>query len=132
MAGLRQSISNEAPRLDKWLWAVRLYKTRSLAIAACQAGHVKIDEKRVKPSRPVRLGEVIEARTGDIVRRYRVLAFLERRVGAKVVPEFAEDLTPPEELANRCEPRLEPLFHRPKGTGRPTKRDRRLLDQVGL
>ena len=132
MGALQTIIPSDAPRLDKWLWAVRLYKTRSLAIAACQAGHVKIDDQRVKPSRPVRLGEVIEARTGDIVRRYRVLAFLERRVGAGMVPQFAEDLTPPGELTKRREPRLEPLFHRPKGAGRPTKRDRRLLDEVGL
>ncbi|MCP5522615.1 MAG: RNA-binding S4 domain-containing protein [Verrucomicrobiales bacterium] len=131
--GVLQNVEdNQAPRLDKWLWAVRLYKTRSLAIAACQAGHVKIEDQRVKPSRPVRLGEIIEARTGDLLRRYRVLALLDRRVGAKLVPQYAEDLTLPGESTAPREPRLEPLFHRPKGAGRPTKRDRRLLDQVDV
>jgi ribosome-associated heat shock protein Hsp15 len=118
-------------RLDKWLWAVRLYKTRSRAIAACHAGHVRIDGQRVKPSRPVRVGEIIEARTGEITRRYRVLEPLERRVGARLVPQYAEDLTPEEEYLRPREARRDPFFRRPKGAGRPTKRDRRMLDRLG-
>jgi ribosome-associated heat shock protein Hsp15 len=123
--------SQPVVRLDKWLWAVRLYKTRSRAIAACHAGHVRIDGQRVKPSRPVRLGEIIEARTGEITRRYRVLDRLERRVSAKLVPQYAEDLTPEKEYLRPREARLDPFFRRPKGAGRPTKRDRRLLDRLG-
>ncbi len=127
---LMESEPRHDVRLDKWLWAVRVYKTRSSAIAACQAGHVKIGGRRVKPSRSVRLGEIIAAQVGEIIRTIRVTGFLERRVGARLVPEFMEDLTPPSEYARRQAPRLEPLFHRPKGLGRPTKRSRRLLERL--
>lgn len=123
--------SQPTVRLDKWLWAVRLYKTRGRAIEACHAGHVRIDGERVKPARSVRVGEVIEARTGEIVRRYRVLAPLDRRVGAKLVPNYAEDLTPEEEYLRPKQEREEPFFRRKKGTGRPTKRDRRQIERLG-
>jgi ribosome-associated heat shock protein Hsp15 len=119
-------------RIDKWLWAVRVFKSRSQAAAACEAGHVKLDGQRVKPSRSVHPGEVFTARVGDITRTLKVLALLAQRVGPKLVPQYAEDLTPPEEYAKPRTPVLEPLFHRPKGTGRPTKRDRRLLENLGL
>lgn len=119
-------------RLDKWLWAVRLYKTRSLASQACQAGHVKVNDQRVKPARSVHVGERIEAQQGEIKRTLRVLGLIEHRVGAKLVPQFAEELTPPEERNKPREARVEPLLHRPKGAGRPTKRERRLLEQMGF
>lgn len=128
--GVMSSEASGSVRLDKWLWAVRVYKTRSLAIAACQAGHVKIDDQRVKPARSVRPGEIITAVVGEITRTVKVIALLDRRVGGAVVPQYAEDLTPASEYERRREPRVEPLFHRPRGYGRPTKRDRRLLDQV--
>ena len=83
-------------RIDKWLWAVRLYKTRSLAIAACQAGHVKIKDQSVKPAREIRPNDIIEALTGYTLRTVKVLALLDKRVGAKLVPEYMQDLTPPE------------------------------------
>jgi ribosome-associated heat shock protein Hsp15 len=118
-------------RVDKWLWSVRVFKTRSLAIEACHAGHVKIGDQRVKPSRSVHPGETITAQVGEILRTVRVLALLEHRVGAAMVPQYLEDLTPPEELQKPREPVLVPLFQRPKGSGRPTKRDRRLLEQMG-
>jgi ribosome-associated heat shock protein Hsp15 len=115
-------------RIDKWLWAVRLFKSRSLATAACQAGHVKIAGQSVKPSREVRVGEVIAAQTGRVQRSVRVLALLEHRVGAKLVPECLEDLTPPEEY-ERARREAEPaLLQFPKGWGRPTKRQRRQID----
>lgn len=119
-------------RIDKWLWAVRVYKTRSLAIAACDAGHVKIDGQRVKPARTLRVGDVLNVQVGDISRTLKVTATLDRRVSAAAAKAFVEDLTPPTEYEKAREPRLEPLFHRPKGAGRPTKRDRRLLDQLGF
>ena len=127
---MSDAASQPVVRLDKWLWAVRLYKTRSRAIAACHAGHVRIAGQRVKPSRPVRPGEIIEARTGEITRRYRVIERLERRVSAKLVPLYAEDLTPEEEYLRPREVRQDPFFRRPKGAGRPTKRERRLLDRL--
>ena len=117
----------ERVRIDKWLWAVRLYRSRSLATEACHAGHVKIAGQSVKPSREVRVGETITAQAGGLTRTVRVLALLDRRVGAKVAAGFAEDLTPPEERARAREERAR-ASHFPKGFGRPTKRQRRLLE----
>ena len=117
----------ERVRIDKWLWAVRLYRSRSLATEACHAGHVKIAGQSVKPSREVRVGETITAQTERLTRTVRVLALLDRRVGAKVVGGFAEDLTPPEERARAREERAQ-VPHLTKGFGRPTKKQRRLLE----
>lgn len=114
-------------RIDKWLWAVRLYKSRSLASAACSAGRVRIGGQTLKPSRSVRPGEVITAVTGDITRTVRVVGLLERRVGAKLVADYMEDLTPAAEYSKPREPDFRPLLLRPKGAGRPTKKDRRRI-----
>lgn len=121
----------EEVRLDKWLWSVRIYKTRTLATKACQVGHVRVDGHRVKAARSVRLGETVTARVGELTRTIRVLSLLDRRVGARLAADYAEDLTPESERRKPREPRLEPLFHRVRGAGRPTKRDRRLLDKMG-
>jgi ribosome-associated heat shock protein Hsp15 len=118
-------------RLDKWLWAVRLFKTRGLAAEACAVGHVTVNGQRAKPGRTVHPGELVEAQVGEVRRTVRVLGTLERRVGAQAVAPYIQDLTPPEELNKPREARVEPLFHRPKGAGRPTKRDRRLLERMG-
>jgi ribosome-associated heat shock protein Hsp15 len=120
-----------AVRIDKWLWSVRVFKTRSLAIDACNAGHVKLDGQRVKPSRSVHVGEVYTAQVGELTRTIKSLGLIERRVGAAQVPQFMEDLTPKVEYERPRQATLEPLFHRPKGAGRPTKRDRRLLERMG-
>lgn len=119
-------------RLDKWLWAARVFKTRSLAIDACHAGHVKVGGHRVKPARSVRVGEIIEAQVGELLRIVKVRQLRERRVGAAILPELLEDLTPPAEKVARPGAPPEPLFHRPKGSGRPTKRERRLLERMGF
>jgi ribosome-associated heat shock protein Hsp15 len=116
-----------AVRADRWLWAVRLYKTRGLACAACNAGHVRVNGHPCKPARPVRAGDVLSALTGEITRTVKVLAVLENRVGAKLVPQYLEDLTPPAEYAKPREQRLAPAGQRSKGAGRPTKKDRRVL-----
>lgn len=116
-------------RIDKWLWAVRLYKSRSLATEACTAGHVKLAGQALKPAREVRPGEVITALTGHIHRTVRVLAVLERRVGAKVVKDYLEDLTPAEEYTRARQEAAEQAVVYPKGLGRPTKKQRRLLQQ---
>ena len=110
-------------RIDRWLWAVRLYQTRSLAAKACLAGHVKIAGQSVKPSRDVRVGDVVQARTGYVNRTVKVLGLLEQRVGAKIASDFVEDLTAPEEFARARDEaiRNKPL-HPP---GRPTKKQRR-------
>ena len=113
-------------RIDKWLWAVRVYKSRSLATAACDAGRVTIGGQKVKPSRGVKAGDVITATAGDINRTIKVLAFLEQRVGARLVGDYMEDLTPASELQKPREhfPKAAIPF-RPKGAGRPTKKERR-------
>lgn len=119
-----------AARLDKWLWAVRLFKTRSLAGDACRAGSVTINELPAKPARAVRVGEVIRVRQGLVLRTLRVLGVPRSRVGAKVVPQFCDDQTPPEEFAKARANPVQQTLAREKGSGRPTKRDRRLLDSL--
>ena len=114
-------------RIDKWLWATRLFKSRSLATAACNAGHIKISGRNVKASHEVRLGDVISALTGSVNRTVKVLAILERRVGAKLVPDYLQDQTPPEEYARAREEAARSATLYPKGLGRPTKRQRRQL-----
>lgn len=119
-----------AVRIDKWLWAVRLYKTRTLAATACRNGRVTVGGQIVKPSREVKINDLILAQTGDITRTVKVIALLEQRVGAPTVKDFAEDLTPASEYNKPREKVLEPLFYRPKGAGRPTKKDRRALNKL--
>lgn len=118
----------ENVRMDKWLWAVRLFRSRSLASEACVAGHVKIRGQRIKPSRDVHVGEIITAQTGRICRTVKVLALLDKRVGAKFVPDFLEDLTPPEEYERARQETAPRLVQFPKGLGRPTKKQRRQLE----
>jgi ribosome-associated heat shock protein Hsp15 len=116
-------------RIDKWLWSVRLFKSRSLAATACSAGKVQVGGQPVKPSRSVKPGEVITAATGEIMRTVKVTALLEKRVGAKLVSQFMEDLTPASEYQKPREKNfLIPIFHRPKGSGRPTKKERRNMN----
>ena len=114
-------------RVDRWLWAVRLYKTRSLAAVACTGGHVQVNGQACKPARLVRPGDFIQARSGDLTRSVKVVAVLQNRVGAKQVSQYLEDHTPPAEYERaRANPKLSP-GHRPKGAGRPTKKERRVL-----
>jgi len=117
-------------RLDQWLWTVRLYRTRTLATVAIRNGWVTVNGDVVKPAREVQLGQQIQARTGDITRTYRVLGTPESRVSAPQVAQFAEDLTPASELERRREPSVLAVAVRPRGSGRPTKRDRRTIDQL--
>jgi ribosome-associated heat shock protein Hsp15 len=118
----------ESVRLDKWLWSVRLYPTRSLATAACSAGKVRVNGQPAKPARNVHPGETITAIASEITRTVKVIALLEQRVGAKLVPEFMQDLTPPEEFNKPREPHLQSPFQRAPGTGRPTKKERRSFE----
>lgn len=120
--------ANVAVRLDKWLWAVRLYKSRSLSAEACASGKVRINGQETKPARTVHVGDIITARTGDITRTVKVKGLLENRVGAKLVANYLDDLTPPDELGKSRDPNYRTPVLRPKGAGRPTKRDRRRLD----
>ncbi|HTZ22329.1 MAG TPA: S4 domain-containing protein [Opitutaceae bacterium] len=116
-------------RLDKWLWAVRIFKSRSLATDACRAGSVCVNAQPAKPSRDVHAGETVTVRQGLILRTLGVLALPRGRVGARQVPAYCDDRTPPEEFARLREHRVQQFLAREKGSGRPTKRDRRLLDR---
>ena len=122
----------QSVRIDKWLWATRVYKTRTLAAHACRGGHVEVDGQKTKPSHEVKLGEIIRARIGEITKTVKVLGLLERRVGASVAKQYLEDLTPPEEYQKSREPYGAPLFMRRKGLGRPTKKERRALTRSHL
>jgi ribosome-associated heat shock protein Hsp15 len=124
--------ANEAgpARVDKWLWAVRIFRTRGLAADACRAGSVHVNELPAKPARSLRSGETVTVRQGLILRTLRVVALPRSRVGAPLVPQYCTDLTPPEEFAKARENPIQQVLAREKGSGRPTKRDRRLLDQL--
>jgi ribosome-associated heat shock protein Hsp15 len=117
-------------RIDKFLWAVRLYKTRTAAAEACRGGHVVIDQQNAKPARPVRVGDVIRARTGLLMRTVKVTGLADRRVGPKLVGNFLEDQTPASEYLKAEEARAAAGPVRPKGLGRPTKKDRRELERM--
>jgi len=119
-----------AERIDKWLWAARLFKTRTLAADACKAGSVEIAGIAVKPAREVREGETITVKQGLIVRTLRVTGIPKSRVGAKLVAEFCDDQTPASEFEKVKAQRVQQVLARDKGAGRPTKRDRRLLDKL--
>lgn len=121
--------ASPAGRLDKWLWSVRVFRSRSLASDACRAGSVAVNEQTAKPARDVRPGETITVKLGIVTRTLRVVDVPRSRVGAKLVARFCDDLTPPEELAKAKEQPLQQMLAREKGSGRPTKRDRRLLDR---
>ena len=116
-------------RIDKWLWAVRVFKTRSLATEACRANHVKIGGQPVRPAKSVRIGDIIEAKVGELHKTVKVLGLLPTRVSAQAAKEFAEDLTPPEEYQKKRAANFQPFALRPKGSGRPTKKDRRDMDR---
>jgi len=115
-------------RIDKWLWAVRLYKTRSLATTACDQGKIMIQNQPVKASRTVKIGDRVSVKRTGLVLQLEVLQPIERRVGAKLVPMSCKDHTPTEELeAFRTRATRMTIFRDP-GTGRPTKKERRALD----
>jgi ribosome-associated heat shock protein Hsp15 len=116
-------------RLDQWLWAVRLFKSRKLAAESIKGGHVKIKGVAIKPAHDAKPGELVIVRIGIMTRTLRVLDAPPSRVGAKLVPQFAEDLTPPEEFEKQRAFAFPSKDARPRGAGRPTKRERRLLDK---
>lgn len=119
---------SDTARIDKYLWAVRVFKTRTEATDACKGNKVKVDGVAVKPSRPVKVGNTIEVRKGSVQYIYKVKALLENRVGARLVPEYAENLTPQSELDKLRAPVETFFLKRDRGMGRPTKKDRRDMD----
>lgn len=119
-----------AERIDKYLWAIRVFKTRTEATEACKGGKVKVAGSNVKPSRDVKVGETIEVRKGAVVYTYRVKALVDKRVGPKLVPDLAENLTPQSELDKLKSPVETFFLKRDRGTGRPTKKDRRSMEDA--
>ena len=116
-------------RIDKWLWAVRIFKTRAQATEACAGGKVKIDSTAVKASRKIKPGETLLVRKGVIKYMYKVLKIAEKRMGAKLIIDFVEDLTSDDERAKLTSSQKQPLQTREKGQGRPTKKERRIMDK---
>lgn len=116
-------------RVDKWLWAVRVFKTRSIATNACKMNRVSINGQLAKPSRVIKVGDIITVRKPPIEFSFRVLQLLNNRVGAKLVPEYMENVTPKEQYEILELQRISGFVNRAKGLGRPTKKERRDLDQ---
>lgn len=121
---------SEDVRIDKWLWVVRLFKTRTQAGEACRGGKVKIGGNSVKPSREIKVGDLIEVQWNHITRTVQVKQLGTNRVGAALVEHFMTDLTPKEEFERLELMRQYKAEHRPRGTGRPTKKERRDIDRI--
>ncbi len=120
----------ESVRLDKYLWAIRVFKTRSEAADGCNGNKVKLNGVNAKPSKAVKVGDLLEVRKASVLFSYRVLHLTESRMGAALVPQYADNLTPDSELAKLHAPRETIVLQRDRGTGRPTKKDRRQLDEM--
>lgn len=120
---------NTEARIDKWLWAARIFKTRTIAAAACKKGQITLRGAQLKPSRIIKVGDVIEVRKPPITYSFKVLQAIERRVGARLIPEILEDVTPPQQYELLEMSKISGFVNRAKGTGRPTKKDRRSLDE---
>lgn len=120
-------MNNEA-RVDKWLWAARIFKTRSIASQACKKGQVTLQGAQLKPSRMIKVGDVVSVRKPPITYSFKVLQAIERRVGAKLIPEVLENVTSPEQYELLEMSKISGFIDRARGTGRPTKKDRRSLD----
>lgn len=120
---------DEAVRIDKWLWAVRVFKTRTIASEACKKGRVLVGKNSVKPSRMIRIGEVVQVKKPPVTYSFKVIAISQKRMGAKLVPEYMENVTPPEEYEVLEMNKLSGFVDRHRGSGRPTKKERRDLEQ---
>ena len=117
-------------RLDKFLWAIRVYKTRSEATEACKSGKVKVNDQEAKPSKDIKENDIIEVRKGSVHYQWRVLIPIGNRQGAKAVSQFAEDITPQEELDKLNAPNETIFLKRDRGAGRPTKKERRDIEKL--
>lgn len=115
-------------RLDKWLWAARIFKTRTIAADACKNGRVMIDGVKMKPSRMIKEGDVLQVRKPPVTYSFKVLKAIQNRVGAKLVPEVLENVTTPDQYELLEMNRISGFVGRARGTGRPTKKERRDLD----
>ena len=119
-------------RLDKWLWAARIFKTRTIAADACKNGRVMIDGVKMKPSRMVKEGDVIQVRKPPVTYSFKILKAIQNRVGAKLVSEVLENVTPKDQYEILEMNRIAGFMQRAKGSGRPTKKERRELDDYNM
>jgi len=115
-------------RIDKWMYATRIFKTRTIAVEACKKNRISIQGVNVKPSRMIKAGDVLQVRKPPLTYSFRVLQLTEKRMNAKLVPQFLENITPPEEYELLELSKISGFVNRAKGTGRPTKKDRRNLE----
>ena len=116
-------------RVDKWLWAVRVFKTRSIATDAVKKGRVEVNDVIVKPSRMLKVGDIVKVRKSPVTYSFRVIQLVQNRLGAKLVPEYMENITPQSELDILDMVRIAGFVDRRKGLGRPTKKEGRELEQ---
>lgn len=119
-------------RIDKWLWAVRIFKTRTIASEACKKGRIAINGREAKPSHNVKEGDTVSVRKPPVTYSFRVIQTIEKRIGAKGVADVMENITPREEMELLEMSRISGFIDRQKGTGRPTKKDRRELDSFSV
>lgn len=116
-------------RIDKWMWAARIFKTRTIAAEACKKGRISINGSQVKPARMVKPGDVVQVRKPPVTYSFKVLQAIEKRVGAKLVPEIMENVTTPDQYELLEMSKISGFVDRALGTGRPTKKERRDLDE---
>lgn len=116
-------------RIDKWMWAARIFKTRTIAAEACKKGRISINGAQAKPARMVKPGDVIQVRKPPVTYSFKVLQAIEKRVGAKLVPEIMENVTTPDQYELLEMSKISGFIDRARGTGRPTKKERRDLDE---
>ncbi len=119
---------NTEARIDKWLWAARIFKTRTIAADACKNGRVAVNGVNVKPSRMVKVGDTVSVRKPPVTFSFQLLKAIEQRVGAKLLPEVYENVTPQDQYDLLEMNRISGFVNRARGTGRPTKKDRRQMD----
>lgn len=122
-------LTNREVRIDKWLWAVRIFKTRSQSAEACKKGRILIMDQQVKPSRVLKINDIVQVKKPPVVYSYRVLDLLEKRLSAKAIQEFVENITPEEEL-EKLKIKETFLVVRDRGSGRPTKKERRVIEKL--
>lgn len=116
-------------RIDKWMWAARIFKTRTIAAEACKKGRIYINGTQAKPARMIKPGDTIQVKKPPITYSFKVIQAIEKRVGAKFVPEIMENVTTPDQYELLEMSKISGFVNRAKGTGRPTKKDRRDLDE---
>lgn len=125
----RREVQGESlARIDKWLWATRIFKTRTIAADACKNGRIAVNGVNVKPSRMVKEGDTVSVRKPPVTYSFKILKTIEQRVGAKILPEIYENVTSPDQYELLEMTRISGFVDRARGTGRPTKKDRRQMD----